>query len=369
MLDSIRRTVIMLGECVRMSFSNILGNRARSFLTVLGILIGVAAVIALITTVNGFSGSLSNSFSSMGAGTLTVTVSGSDLKSGMTTEDLTELTKLDAVEGVTPNVTLSARVSRGGSYETRISVSGKNSYYFRQNADILKRGRTINITDEEYMTFVCIVSPDMVEWTLQKTYEFARLMSYYKCAMMEIETKLNVLNEEFSLRFDRQPISSIHTRLKQPISIHGKLVAKGLPLTVESIENYLNDIAGIRVICSFEDDVYKMAEALLKQDDITLIQKKDYIQNPKPNGYRSLHLIVAVPIFLEHEKRIMRAEVQLRTIAMDSWASLEHQLRYKKSNDFDQSMTSELQRCAELSTELDARMDHLRSLIYTDESD
>lgn len=163
MLDSIRRTVIMLGECVRMSLSNILGNRARSFLTVLGILIGVAAVIALITTVNGFSGSLSSSFSSMGAGTLTVSVTGSDLKSGLTTEDLTELTKLDAVEGVTPSVALNARVSRGGSYETGISVSGKNSYYFRQNADILKRGRTINITDEENMTFVCIVSPDMVE--------------------------------------------------------------------------------------------------------------------------------------------------------------------------------------------------------------
>ena len=203
-----------------------------------------------------------------------------------------------------------------------------------------------------------LISPDILEWALQKIYEFARLMSYYKCAMMEIETKLNVLNEEFSLRFDRQPISSIHTRLKQPISIHGKLVARGLPLTVESI------VAGIRVICSFEDDVYKMAEALLKQDDITLIQKKDYIQNPKPNGYRSLHLIVEVPIFLEHEKRIMRAEVQLRTIAMDSWASLEHQLRYKKNNGFDQNMTAELQRCAELSAELDARMDHLRSLIY-----
>ncbi len=214
-----------------------------------------------------------------------------------------------------------------------------------------------------------LISPDMVEWALQKTYEFARLMSYYKCAMMEIETKLNVLNEEFSLRFDRQPISSIHTRLKQPISIHSKLVARGLPLTVGSIEQGLNDIAGIRVICSFEDDVYKLAEALLKQDDITLIKKKDYIQNPKPNGYRSLHLIVAVPIFLEHEKRIMKAEVQLRTIAMDSWASLEHQLRYKKSNGFDQNMTEELKRCAELSVELDARMDHLRSIIYTKLSD
>ena len=202
-----------------------------------------------------------------------------------------------------------------------------------------------------------IISPDMVEWALQKTYEFARLMSYYKCAMMEIETKLNVLNEEFSLRFDRQPIS-----------IHNKLVAKGLPITVESIEKGLNDIAGIRVICSFEDDVYKLAEALLKQDDISLIQRKDYIQNPKPNDYRSLHLIVAVPIFLEHEKRIMRAEVQLRTIAMDSWASLEHQLRYKKGNSFDENMSDELKRCAELSVELDARMDHLRSIIYTDAS-
>ena len=163
MLRSIRSTFIMIGECFKMSLANILGNRARSFLTVLGILIGVAAVIALITTVNGFSGSLSSSFSSMGAGTLTVTVSGSDLKSGMTTEDLDALTELDAVVGVTPSVSLSARVSRGGNYETRISVAGKNSYYFRQNEDLLTRGRTLNITDEENMTFVCIISPDMVE--------------------------------------------------------------------------------------------------------------------------------------------------------------------------------------------------------------
>ena len=163
MLKSIRSTLIMIGESFRMSLGNILGNRARSFLTVLGILIGVAAVIALITTVNGFSGSLSSSFSSMGAGTLTVTVSGSDLKSGMTTGDLAELTALDAVVGVTPSVSLSARVSRGGSYETRISVAGKNTWYFRQNEDIMIRGRTINITDEENTTFVCIVSPDMVE--------------------------------------------------------------------------------------------------------------------------------------------------------------------------------------------------------------
>jgi len=163
MLKAIRSTLIMLGECVRMSLSNILGNRARSFLTVLGILIGVAAVIALITTVNGFSGSLSSSFSSMGAGTLTVTVTGSDLKSGLTTGDLAELTALEAVRGVTPNVSMNARVSRGGSHETGVSVSGKNAYYFRQNPDLLTRGRAINITDEDNTTFVCVISPDMVE--------------------------------------------------------------------------------------------------------------------------------------------------------------------------------------------------------------
>jgi len=163
MLKSIRATFVMLHECVKMSLANILGNRARSFLTVLGILIGVAAVIALITTVNGFSGSLSSSFSSMGAGTLTVTVSGSDLKSGLTTEDLAGLTELDAVEGVTPSVALSARISRGGSYKTNVSVSGKNSYYFRRNEDIVTRGRVLNIADEDYMTFVCLISPDMVE--------------------------------------------------------------------------------------------------------------------------------------------------------------------------------------------------------------
>ena len=153
----------MLGECVKMSLSNILGNRVRSFLTVLGILIGVAAVIALITTVNGFSGSLSNSFSAMGAGTLTVTVTGSDLKSGLTTDDLATLAELGYVDGVTPSVAMSSRVSRGGSYETGISVSGKNAYYFRRNEELITRGRALNITDEVNMTQVCIISPDMVE--------------------------------------------------------------------------------------------------------------------------------------------------------------------------------------------------------------
>ena len=148
--------------------------------------------------------------------------------------------------------------------------------------------------------------------------------------------------------------------MKRLDSIKEKLERRELPFTLETVEEHIHDVAGVRVICSFVDDVYLLADALLKQDDITLLEKKDYIANPKPNGYRSLHLIVTVPIFLEHEKRIMQVEIQLRTIAMDFWASLEHQLRYKKDFDFTEDMAKELQDCADLSAQLDARMDHLR---------
>lgn len=193
--------------------------------------------------------------------------------------------------------------------------------------------------------------------------EYSKLMAYYRCAIMEVETKFNVLNEEFSLQYDRNPINGIKSRLKSIESIKEKLERKGLPYTVQAIEENLNDVAGVRVVCSFTADVYLLAEALLKQDDIQLIEKKDYIANPKENGYRSLHLIVSVPIFLAHEKRIMKVEVQLRTIAMDSWASLEHQLRYKKDLEFTEEMVSELYRCAQLSSELDEKMDALRAQV------
>ena len=189
---------------------------------------------------------------------------------------------------------------------------------------------------------------------------FNKLMAYYKCALMEIETKFNVLNEEYSLQYDRNPISSIKTRLKSPVSIKEKLARHDYPMTIKSIEENLNDVAGIRVICSFPEDVYALANALLRQDDIVLVKKKDYIKNPKENGYRSLHLIVAVPIFLSCEKRIMHVEIQLRTIAMDFWASLEHQLRYKKDTEFTKDMMKELYECAKISADLDTRMDELR---------
>ena len=196
--------------------------------------------------------------------------------------------------------------------------------------------------------------------------QYNRLMAYYRCAMMEIETKFNVLNEEFSLQYDRNPINDIKTRLKNPMSIKDKLDRKHLSVTIDNIEKNLNDIAGVRVVCAFPDDVYMLADSLLKQDDIKLIEKKDYIKNPKPNGYRSLHLIVSVPIFLAKAKRQMKVEIQLRPIAMDSWASLEHQLKYKKDFTFTEKMENELFYCAKLSSELDLRMNSLRNLVQAD---
>ena len=197
--------------------------------------------------------------------------------------------------------------------------------------------------------------------------EMRTLMVYYRCAIMEVETKLNVLNEAYSLKHDRNPINSIKTRLKSFVSIKEKMQSRGVRPTPDNIEKTLNDIAGVRVICSFLDDVYTVADALLKQDDVTLIQKKDYIQNPKPNGYRSLHLIVEVPIFLQNEKRMVKVEIQLRSIAMYFWASLEHQMRYKKDFVFTDEMAAELLECATLSATLDERMEKLHKCAITED--
>lgn len=157
------------------------------------------------------------------------------------------------------------------------------------------------------------------------------LMSYYQCAIMEVETKFKVLNQEYSLEYDRNPIEGIKTRVKSYDSILRKIRRKNIPMTLEGIEENIRDIAGVRVICSFPDDIYELAESFLRQDDITLIERKDYIKNPKESGYRSLHLIVQVPIFLQNTKKLVYVEVQFRTIAMDFWASLEHKLQYKKN--------------------------------------
>lgn len=201
--------------------------------------------------------------------------------------------------------------------------------------------------------------------TLMQNYAlpYRELMSYYRCAMMEVETKFNVLNEELSLQYDRNPIETIKTRLKSPESILEKLHRKNHPVTVDSIERNLNDIAGVRVICAFPSDIYQLEEAFLKQDDIRLVERKDYIANPKSNGYRSLHLIVEIPIFLHDHKRLMRVEVQFRTISMDWWASLEHKIRYKKGLQESDHVDQELFECAQMSAELDSRMEKLQHFV------
>lgn len=223
--------------------------------------------------------------------------------------------------------------------------------------------RIANNEISEMEKYLKRIDEDTLNWVQRKSKEVARLMSYYRCAMMEVETKLNVLNEEFSWEMDHNPISSIKKRLKSMPSIIGKLERKGHPLSMENIEEYLMDVAGVRVICSFPEDVYAMRDALIRQDDLVLLEEKDYIKNPKPNGYRSLHLIVGIPIFLAKEKKMMKVEVQLRTIAMDFWASLEHQLRYKKNSYFTKEMAEELTECARISADLDLRMDAIRKSV------
>lgn len=204
---------------------------------------------------------------------------------------------------------------------------------------------------------------EIKSWIKAYATPYKELMAYYRCAMMEVETKFRVLNEELSLEYDRNPIETIKTRLKSVGSIADKMMRLNKPLTVDSIEASLNDVAGVRVICGFPSDIYTLSEAFLRQDDITLIERKDYMANPKSNGYRSLHLIVEIPIFLHDEKKPMKVEVQFRTISMDWWASLEHKIRYKKDVFVPKEVTEELRECAEAAAVLDSRMEQIQKKI------
>ena len=195
------------------------------------------------------------------------------------------------------------------------------------------------------------------EWLRENAVEFNKLMTYYKCAMMEIETKFKVINEAFKLLGDHNPIDKIETRLKKTENILEKLDRRNLTLSVESIEENIFDIAGVRIICAFESDIYKLSDAFLKQDDVILIERKDYIANPKPNGYRSLHLLINTPIFLYNEKKMMNVEVQFRTLAMDAWACLEHKIKYKKNAELSDDVELDLYECAQLSALFDKRME------------
>lgn len=246
-----------------------------------------------------------------------------------------------------------------------ISKDDKNMRNIEELKDLREQGR--NMIERKRDEFVrnSLLSDEFLEMLEKNKKPMDLLMSYYKCALMEIETKFKVLNQEYSLQYDKNPIESIKTRVKSYDSLLRKIRKKDIPLTLDSIEKNITDIAGVRVICSFPDDIYEIAESFLKQDDITLIEKKDYIQNPKPSGYRSLHLIVQVPIFLQNTKKLVTVEVQLRTIAMDFWASLEHKMRYKKNISPDQVkfLQDELSDCARQSAALDERMQNIRNVI------
>jgi putative GTP pyrophosphokinase len=189
---------------------------------------------------------------------------------------------------------------------------------------------------------------------------YEEVMMMYDCAMLEVKTKLEVLNNEFQIRSKRNPIEFIKCRIKSQASILEKLKRKGLECTLESILENINDIAGIRVVCSFIDDIYAIAGMLEKQDDINVVEKDDYISSPKPNGYRSLHMDVEIPVFFSDKKQKIRVEVQIRTIAMDFWASLEHQIYYKKGLHAPESIIRELKECAETIAVTDFRMQDIR---------
>jgi len=192
---------------------------------------------------------------------------------------------------------------------------------------------------------------------------FQEFMMMYGCAIKEVRTKFEVLNDDFSVTYNYNPIEMIKSRVKSPMSIFGKIKRKGYEMNMDSVLGNINDVAGVRIICSFIDDIYKIAEMFTSQDDITVIEIKDYIKNPKPNGYRSYHMIVEVPVFFANRKQNMRVEVQFRTIAMDFWASLEHKMKYKKDIPNMEEVEKELTECANIIALTDEKMQSINNSI------
>ena len=237
----------------------------------------------------------------------------------------------------------------------------------RNLEELMTQGRLRRESRRDEFVRKSLLSDEFLDLVQKNKKPFDLMMSYYQCAIMEIETKFRVLDQEYSLEYDKNPIEAIKSRVKSPESLAKKIRRKNIPMSLTSIEENIKDIAGVRVICSFPEDIYELADSFLKQDDIVLIEKKDYIKNPKPSGYRSLHLIVQVPIFLQKNKKMVNVEVQFRTIAMDFWASLEHKLRYKKDipEDQAQQLQEELLACATQSAQLDERMQEIRNQLVS----
>lgn len=193
----------------------------------------------------------------------------------------------------------------------------------------------------------------------EKAIEFQQIMMVYEGAVKEITTKLDILNREYKVTGRRNPIETIKSRIKSPESIAKKLQDKGYPVTFDAMTEHLDDIAGVRIICPYICDIYTIADMLLAQPDIKKIEEKDYIKNPKESGYRSLHLVIEIPVFLSNSTHEVRVEIQLRTIAMDFWASLEHELRYKTQAHVNESVRRELRHAAEGIANIDREMEEI----------
>lgn len=207
------------------------------------------------------------------------------------------------------------------------------------------------------------VTPEISQALRDIAKDYVIMKCRYQSALREVRTKLEILDDEFQMRHSRNPIHHMESRIKSPQSIAQKLKRKGLPITPQAATDNLNDIAGIRVVCAYLNDTYAIGELLTGQDDIRLVQTRDYIASPKPNGYRSLHLIVQVPVFLSEGKLILPVEVQIRTIAMDFWASLEHKIYYKFEGNAPEYISRELRECAEMVSTLDDKMLSLNEAI------
>ena len=194
------------------------------------------------------------------------------------------------------------------------------------------------------------------------------LFKKYEAAILEMKTRFEILDADLEFRFNRNPIHHIETRLKKPRSVFEKLIRYEKPLTLESMEENVLDIAGLRVIASYIDDVYALVKVLSMQDDLEIIKVKDYIANPKPNGYRSLHIIVKIPIYFLDRKQYVPVEIQFRTIAMDFWASLEHTLKYKKNRELEGiDMYDELKNCSDSIKDVEHRMQVLMHAVQTND--
>jgi len=219
---------------------------------------------------------------------------------------------------------------------------------------------THEIATEHPLAFPGSSDPDRMRELRE---EFTSFMLAYKFGIDEVMTKINILKEEFSHRHDYSPIEHVSSRLKSPESLIAKVQRKGCPPSLEAIRENIHDIAGVRVTCSFIADTYKIFDMIASQRDVTVIEVRDYIKNPKPNGYKSLHAIIEVPVFLSDHAQQVKVEVQIRTIAMDFWASLEHKIYYKYNRIVPATLVEELREAADAANKLDLKMEHLHNWV------